>query len=102
MRSRAHHERWFLAARGVHERGRLHVVSVARLLPIAIDADDSVRDTLRLAKVDGQRQGALFSMPITLDVSQNDIDTLGLAAGVKVALRDPRDEAALAILTSEP
>lgn len=40
-------------------------------------------------------------MPITLDVSQGDIDTLGLAAGVKVALRDPRDEAALAILTSE-
>ncbi|KAK1922150.1 putative phosphoadenosine-phosphosulfate synthase bifunctional enzyme [Papiliotrema laurentii] len=59
----------------------------------------SVRDTLRLAKVNGQRQGTLFSMPITLDVSQQDIDTLGLAPGVKVALRDPRDEAALAIIT---
>lgn len=40
-------------------------------------------------------------MPITLDVSQEDIDTLSLAPGAKVALRDPRDEAALAILTSE-
>jgi sulfate adenylyltransferase len=40
-------------------------------------------------------------MPITLDVSQEDIDSLKLAAGVRVALRDPRDEAALAILTGE-
>lgn len=40
-------------------------------------------------------------MPINLDVSQKDIDVLGLAPGVRVALRDPRDEAALAILTSE-
>lgn len=40
-------------------------------------------------------------MPINLDVSQNDIDVLGLAPGVKVALRDPRDEAALAIITSQ-
>lgn len=39
-------------------------------------------------------------MPITLDVSTNDIEQLGLKAGVRVALRDPRDEAALAILTS--
>jgi sulfate adenylyltransferase len=61
----------------------------------------SVRDTLRLAPVNGQRQGSLFAMPINLDVSQKDIDVLGLAPGVRVALRDPRDEAALAILTSE-
>lgn len=61
----------------------------------------SVRDTLRLAPVNGQRQGTLFSMPITLDVSQSDIDNLGLKAGARVALRDFRDEAALAIITSE-
>lgn len=40
-------------------------------------------------------------MPITLDVSESDAQRLGLAAGVRVALRDPRDEAALAILTVE-
>jgi len=40
-------------------------------------------------------------MPITLDVSQQDVDDLKLAAGSRIALRDPRDEAALAILTSE-
>jgi sulfate adenylyltransferase len=61
----------------------------------------SVRDTLRLARVNGQRQGTLFPMPITLDVSQADIDNLGLKAGARVALRDPRDEAALAIITSK-
>lgn len=55
----------------------------------------SVRDTLRL------KSGDLFSMPITLDVSQEDIDTLKLAAGSRIALRDPRDEAALAVLTGE-
>lgn len=40
-------------------------------------------------------------MPITLDVSQDDIDRLSLKAGTRVALRDPRDDEALAILTSE-
>jgi sulfate adenylyltransferase len=54
---------------------------------------NSVRDTLRLTN------GLLFSMPITLDVSKEDIAELGLAQGVRVALRDPRDEACLAILT---
>ena len=60
-----------------------------------------VRDTLRLARYNGQRQGTLFPMPITLDVSSEDIQRLGLKAGVRVALRDFRDEAALAIITGE-
>lgn len=61
----------------------------------------SVVDTLRLAKVNGQRQGTLFPMPITLDVSAEDVQNLGLKAGARIALRDFRDEAALAILTVE-
>ncbi|KAJ9115004.1 Sulfate adenylyltransferase [Naganishia vaughanmartiniae] len=52
-----------------------------------------VRDNLRLT------DGNLFSMPITLDVSQEQINELGLAKGTRVALRDPRDDACLAILT---
>lgn len=40
-------------------------------------------------------------MPITLDVSAEDVQRLGLKAGVQVALRDFRDDAALAILTVE-
>ncbi|KAK6909460.1 sulfate adenylyltransferase [Kwoniella mangroviensis CBS 8886] len=59
----------------------------------------SVRDTLRLEPVHGQRQGTLFPMPITLDVSKEDIAKLNLREGARVALRDPRDDAALAILT---
>lgn len=43
--------------------------------------------------------GVLFPMPITLDVSRRDIKRLSLAPGVRVALRDPRDDEALAILT---
>ena len=38
-------------------------------------------------------------MPITLDVSREDIDHLSIAPGVRIALRDPRDDEALAILT---
>ncbi|KAJ7595032.1 hypothetical protein C8J56DRAFT_928242 [Mycena floridula] len=53
----------------------------------------SVVDTLRLA------DGALFPMPITLDVSQKDIDKLSIAPGARIALRDPRDDQALAIIT---
>ncbi|VDC07713.1 unnamed protein product [Peniophora sp. CBMAI 1063] len=54
---------------------------------------DSVVDTLRLA------DGALFPIPITLDASRSDIDRLSLAPGKRIALRDPRDDQALAILT---
>ncbi|KAL1936984.1 hypothetical protein VTO73DRAFT_2437 [Trametes versicolor] len=53
----------------------------------------NVIDNLRLA------DGSLFPMPITLDVSREDIDRLSLAPGARIALRDPRDEQALAIIT---
>ncbi|WOO82298.1 Sulfate adenylyltransferase [Vanrija pseudolonga] len=61
----------------------------------------SVVETLRLAPTNGHRQGTLFPIPITLDVSQEDIARLELKAGARVALRDFRDDAALAILTVE-
>ena len=54
-----------------------------------------VVETLRLA------DGALFPMPITLDVDKFDIERLGLVPGKRIALRDPRDDEALAILTGE-
>lgn len=40
-------------------------------------------------------------MPINLDVSQQTIDQLGIKAGARIALRDLRDDRALAILTVE-
>ncbi|KAI0321161.1 sulfate adenylyltransferase [Amylostereum chailletii] len=58
------------------------------------DYESSV-ETLRLA------DGTLFPIPITLDVSKIDIERLALAPGKRVALRDPRDDEALAILTVE-
>ncbi len=54
----------------------------------------SVVDNLRL--IDGR----LFPMPVTLDVSRDDIDRLSLAKDKRVTLRDPRDDQAIAILTS--
>ncbi|KAM0747876.1 ATP-sulfurylase [Meredithblackwellia eburnea MCA 4105] len=56
---------------------------------------ESVVKTLRLA------DGVLFPMPITLDVSAAQVEQLKIAPGVRLALRDPRDEAALAIITVE-
>ncbi|PSR98931.1 hypothetical protein PHLCEN_2v4251 [Hermanssonia centrifuga] len=53
----------------------------------------SVVETLRLA------DGALFPMPITLDISQEDIANKFIVAGARVALRDPRDDEVLAIIT---
>lgn len=38
-------------------------------------------------------------MPITLDVSDQDIESLGLESKKRIVLRDPRDDAALSILT---
>ncbi len=58
------------------------------------DSFTRVIDTLRLA------DGTLFPMPITLDVSREDIDRLSIAPGSRIALRDPRDDQALAIITS--
>jgi sulfate adenylyltransferase len=43
--------------------------------------------------------GVLFSMPITLDVSQETIQELGLKAGARITLRDLRDDRNLAIIT---
>jgi sulfate adenylyltransferase len=53
----------------------------------------SVVETLRLSN------GVLFSIPITLDVSEADISRLSIAVGTRVTLRDPRSEEALAIIT---
>ncbi|CDO77318.1 hypothetical protein BN946_scf184775.g8 [Trametes cinnabarina] len=54
-----------------------------------------VVDNLRLA------DGTLFPIPITLDVSREDIDRLSISSGSRIALRDPRDDEALAIITVE-
>lgn len=58
------------------------------------ESDSRVVDTLRLAN------GLLFSMPITLDVSEAEVQKLKLAPGARVVLRDFRDEQPLAIITS--
>ncbi|PCH43783.1 ATP-sulfurylase [Wolfiporia cocos MD-104 SS10] len=54
---------------------------------------NGVVESLRLA------DGTLFPIPITLDVSREDIDQLSIATGSRIALRDPRDDQALAIIT---
>lgn len=56
---------------------------------------DSCVDDLRVGN------GLLFPIPITLDVSSEDIQKLNIAPGARLALRDPRDDAALAILTGK-
>ena len=55
----------------------------------------SVVDKLRLAN------GTLFPIPVTLDVSQEDITAKSIVPGARIALRDLRDDEALAILTGE-
>jgi sulfate adenylyltransferase len=59
-----------------------------------IESDCRVVETLRLAN------GLLFSMPITLDISEAEIQKLKLTPGARVVLRDFRDEQPLAIMTS--
>lgn len=43
--------------------------------------------------------GNLFSMPITLDISQQTVSDSNLQAGSRITLRDFRDDRNLAILT---
>ncbi|KAF9337366.1 Sulfate adenylyltransferase [Linnemannia elongata] len=54
---------------------------------------NSVVDDLRLAN------GTLWSIPINLDVSQDDIDRISLKVDQRIALRDPRNDNPIAILT---
>ncbi|KAI9345660.1 sulfate adenylyltransferase [Obelidium mucronatum] len=54
---------------------------------------ESVVNNMRLA------DGSLWPIPINLDVSQEQINALGLTHGARLVLRDPIDDAALAILT---
>lgn len=43
--------------------------------------------------------GNLFSMPITLDLSKEHIEELGVKPGARLTLRDFRDDRNLAIIT---
>lgn len=43
--------------------------------------------------------GDLFSMPITLDLAQDQVSKLGVRPGARITLRDSRDDRNLAILT---
>ncbi|KXJ90557.1 sulfate adenylyltransferase [Microdochium bolleyi] len=61
----------------------------------------SQKDYDGVVKENRLADGALFSMPITLDVTQDIINESGLKPGLRVALRDPRDDKNLAILTVE-
>ena len=54
---------------------------------------DNVVENLRLA------DGALFPIPITLDVSEEDIEKKFITPGARIVLRDPRDDQPLAIIT---
>jgi len=54
---------------------------------------NGVVENVRLA------DGNLFSMPITLDVSKGQVEKLGIKAGVRITLRDFRDDRNLAIIT---
>ncbi|KAI8888051.1 sulfate adenylyltransferase [Backusella circina FSU 941] len=54
---------------------------------------DGVVDDMHLAN------GLLWSIPITLDVSKEEVDELKIEASKRITLLDPRDYAPLAILT---
>ncbi|KAJ3113167.1 Sulfate adenylyltransferase [Physocladia obscura] len=56
---------------------------------------ESVLNNMRLT------DGTLWPMPINLDVSQDQINNLGLRPSARLVLRDPIDDSALAILTIE-
>ncbi|KAJ4865134.1 ATP-sulfurylase domain-containing protein [Trichoderma breve] len=59
------------------------------------------KDYNRVVKENRLESGLLFSMPITLDVNQAQIDELSIKPGARLTLRDFRDDRNLAILTVE-
>lgn len=95
MRSRTHYKRWIQPARGILEREGLQQVCKPVRTPTteAHLSLISVVENLRLA------DGTLFSIPVNLDVSKEQIEALKIVPGARIALRDPRDDQALAIIT---
>ncbi|KAJ1598224.1 hypothetical protein NDA14_000713 [Ustilago hordei] len=69
---------------------------LVRDAPIAAQLRADYNDCLDKLRL---RDGNLFPMPITLDVDQQQIDSLGIQQGARIVLRDPRDDNAIAIIT---
>jgi sulfate adenylyltransferase len=65
------------------------------------DADIAKLMLLRVVENNRLADGNLFSMPITLDLSKDTIQGLGLQPGSRATLRDFRDDRNLAIITVE-
>lgn len=63
--------------------------------------NSTTNNNRRVVKENRLADGALFSIPITLDLAGEEIEKLGLKAGSRVTLRDFRDDSNLAILTVE-
>ena len=79
---------------------RLITTSMYLVIAWFLDATDkevftSVVENLRLA------DGTLFPIPVTLDLSKEDIERLEVKPGARLALRDPRDEEILAVITGK-
>lgn len=66
-----------------------------------LSAQTLIKYSRSVVKDNRLASGLLFSMPITLDVDQKQIDELSLKAGARITLRDSRDDRNLAILTIE-
>ena len=66
------------------------------LAPRNLSANDP---SCSVVKENRLTNGVLFSMPITLDLSAQTIEEVGIKPGMRVALRDLRDDRNLAILT---
>lgn len=66
-----------------------------------LEAESANARIARVVKENRLESGLLFSMPITLDVDQAQIDELSIKPGARLTLRDFRDDRNLAILTVE-
>ena len=63
--------------------------------------ESSLTRCCRVVKENRLASGALFSIPITLDLSNETIEEVGVKPGARITLRDLRDDRNLAILTVE-
>lgn len=73
-------------------------------LPAHVDALNEPRLSGLLCSVVKENRlasGILFSMPITLDLAKETIESLRVKPGARVTLQDLRDDRNLAILTVE-
>jgi hypothetical protein len=98
MRPGVDYEWWLQPLGGLSQRQRLRFVSILHFEHLTVSYNAPICRVLKELRLTG---GTLFPIPVTLDLTETDLKSLDVNQNKRITLRDPRDDAPLAILTGK-